>query len=110
MARCEYCRDEGARFRCNWCDQVHCGPHRLPEKHDCDGSQYEYQKKKENTVEPIDPNSVGRTGKRPTGDFGESSPDISPDGSIVRDGNNSDSQTNGDDKNSSLINKLLFWR
>lgn len=110
MARCDYCLDEGARFRCNWCEQPYCGYHRLPENHDCDGSQYEYHENEENVVEPIDSNSIGRTGKRPTGDFGESSPDVAPDGSIVLDEKNLDSQTGDGEQNSSLIDKLLFWR
>jgi len=110
MDRCEYCQDEGARFRCNWCDQVYCGHHRLPEKHDCDGSQYEYHENEKSAVEPLDSNAVGRTGKRPTGDFGDQSPGIAPDGSIVRDEDDSDSQTDDGDRNPSLIDKLLFWR
>jgi len=110
MALCEFCHDEGARFRCNWCGQVYCGHHRLPENHDCDGSQYEYHEKEESAVEPLDSSSVGRAGKRPAGDFGDSSPDIAPDGSIVRDEADPDSQSEGVDQNSPLVDKLLFWR
>lgn len=110
MARCGYCLDEKARFRCNWCDQVYCGHHRLPEKHDCDGSQYEYHENQKSVVEPMDSNSIERTGKRPTGDFGESSPEVAPDGSIMRDEEDSDSINEDGEQNSSLINKLLFWR
>ncbi|WP_410320617.1 AN1-type zinc finger domain-containing protein [Natronomonas sp.] len=110
MVRCEYCWDEGVRFRCNWCGGVYCGNHRLPEKHGCDGSPHEFQKNERRSVEPIDSNSIGRTGKRPASDFGESSPDVAPDGSIVQDGEDMDSKNKDGDQNSSLIDRLLFWR
>lgn len=108
--QCDYCLDKEARFRCNWCDRAYCGHHRLPENHDCDGSQHEYQESNQNTVDPMDSNSIERTGKRPTGDFGESSPNVAPDGSIVRGGNGSDSQNEDADQSPTLIDKLLFWR
>jgi|AntDeeMinimDraft_5_1070356.scaffolds.fasta_scaffold52546_1 hypothetical protein len=106
MARCQYCRDEGARFRCNWCGQTVCGQHRLPENHGCDGSQYQVSDDQEAAVEPIDRDAIGRTGGRPTGDFGESSPDVRPDGSIVRD----DKDDEDDEQERSLVDRLLFWR
>lgn len=106
MARCQYCRDEAARFRCNWCGQAVCGQHRLPENHDCDGSHYQARDDEKAAVEPMDSTSIGRTGGRPAADFGESSPDVARDGSIVRD----DDSDEEDEQNRSLLDRLLFWR
>ncbi|WP_435318320.1 AN1-type zinc finger domain-containing protein [Haloarchaeobius sp. TZWSO28] len=39
MGECAYCgtEPEGFPYRCNECEELHCGTHRLPERHDCQG-------------------------------------------------------------------------
>jgi hypothetical protein len=38
---CGVCEAEAEMaYRCNYCDGVFCGEHRLPEDHDCDGVEF----------------------------------------------------------------------
>jgi hypothetical protein len=39
MGECAYCgsEPEGFPYTCNECGERHCGTHRLPERHDCEG-------------------------------------------------------------------------
>lgn len=39
MSKCFYCGEElgNLPFKCKYCEELHCGPHRLPENHACTG-------------------------------------------------------------------------
>lgn len=111
MGECVLCDgDDNLPNRCKFCKQVFCGEHRLPESHDCPGLDLAERQTKpmqrlqdamgseeardEKKYEVVDPSSV-EIGSRP--DIGsvdepeyESSPDVAPDGSIVRDADNSE--------------------
>ena len=64
MIRCDYCGHniEGLPWKCKYCGRTHCGDHRLPESHDCDGLKAYKEKNSErwrsNFVEEIQDNDV----------------------------------------------------
>ena len=42
MTECIYCgKNVPLPFTCNYCGLKHCGEHRLPERHSCNGNGFE---------------------------------------------------------------------
>lgn len=88
MARCHVCGspadENGAAYRCSYCDEVVCERHRLPENHACTGTRNEERADESDGPQSADfyeanlPGTTPRRQRRRT----DSGPDVDPDGSL----------------------------
>lgn len=121
---CAVCGESDQLLRdCKYCTAVYCGKHALPENHNCPGldkieDEEEWFRESETGIptyrgeevrprpEPIDNEEITTYGSADP-QF-DSSPDVAPDGSIVRDEPDDDGETtHGVLKR--LVSSLKFW-
>ncbi|WP_128226543.1 AN1-type zinc finger protein [Halobacteriaceae archaeon SHR40] len=110
MTACNICgADDNFNFECSRCGGHFCGDHRHPENHDCDGGFVgEYNTDKDRGPEPMKVQT--RTASTPDSDFGNSSPDVAPDGSIKREENSEQEEAEIDDSIFTRFYRYIrFW-
>lgn len=113
MSECQICGRNATGtdgYRCNHCEEVHCGDHRLPEKHDCVAlragavdsprrSQVGEEKRRGGGVQSPEPMDVdeNRSPRESTStSSADGSPDLNPDGTIAGSSSSNSSSTLAD--------------
>lgn len=122
MSECQICGSAATGtngYRCNHCDDVHCGDHRLPENHNCAALRVgtadppkrdqawknKRQSGNRSSPEPVDVDD-NRTPSNSSGtSSGRGSPDLNPDGTIARSSSSSRSSTSASE-GPSLVERL----
>jgi hypothetical protein len=106
MSECHICGEatnvDGAPYRCSYCQRDVCETHRLPENHWCippdvDEERVDERRRADLTRKRLPGRSRTSTSR---------SPDVAPDGSIVRD----EVEQEEPDTRHWLFSKLFFWR
>ena len=124
--RCAVCGESDEILRdCKYCTGAYCPEHALPENHDCPGmaeikQKDEWVRDRETNIptyrgkevrprpEPLDSNEITTYGSAEV-EF-ESSPDVAPDGSIVRE-DTVDETKQSDETGllTKIVSTLKFW-
>jgi len=75
--------DGGMDYRCAYCERRVCSDHRLPENHNCTGSQLPDDESLEGReAKPMKLSNEQTVGETPD-DIGQSGPDVALDGSVA---------------------------